>query len=296
MENLGVTSVHTVRRTNHTSPRQTHQNMEADLRSVSQNYAKEISIMTLPSHRSRDRKSQISPPGLSQLRALNGRLLWLGVQCLPQLLAPLSLLMGQTPKATVYTICEVNKLAGKATVWARMPLKVHAHHSLFVVTDTDAGWTTRPDGTSQGRQLVFIANSEWLQGKESNMSLMSWHASGLRGLAGSSSAAETQAAADGDDDDGPHTLVLERNFVWTARFAKLAIGSKTNSCCFGGGLSWCLRRSSSSCLDLKDKKSGLEALALKQRLVECCTMIRWCHSAAPLGDVVTKESDTARWT
>ena len=54
-----------------------------------------------------------------------------------------------------------------------------------------------------------------------------------------------------------------------------------------------LARSSSSCLGLNDKKSGLEALALKQSLVECGKMIRWCHSAAQLGDVVTKESDAA---
>ena len=50
-------------------------------------------------------------------------------------------------------------------------------------------------------------------------------------------------------------------------------------------------RSSSSCLGLKDKKSGLEALALKQSLVDCDTM---CHSAAQLGDVVKRDSDTAR--
>ena len=38
----------------------------------------------------------------------------------------------------------------------------------------------------------------------------------------------------------------------------------------------------------------MEALALKQSLVECGTVIRWCHSAAQLGDVVTKDSDAAR--
>ena len=53
-------------------------------------------------------------------------------------------------------------------------------------------------------------------------------------------------------------------------------------------------RSSSSCLGLKDNKSCLEALTLKQSLVECGTMIRWCHSAAQLDDVVTKDSGTAR--
>ena len=84
-------------------------------------------------------------------------------------------------------------------MWAKSPLKVHAQHSLDVVTYTDAGWTTRPDGTSQGGQLVLIANTELLQGQESNMSLISWHSSRLRRVARSSSAAETQAAADGDD-------------------------------------------------------------------------------------------------
>ena len=127
-------------------------------------YTKEISIIIFPSHQRRDRKSKFTPRELSQLRALNGQLLWLGMQCLPQLLALLSLLMGQ---ATVDTIYEVNKLARKATVWA---ITLHAHHSPVVVTYTDAGWTTRPDGTSQGGQLVFITNSELLQGRASDMS------------------------------------------------------------------------------------------------------------------------------
>ena len=55
-----------------------------------------------------------------------------------------------------------------------------------------------------------------------------------------------------------------------------------------------LSRFSSSCLGLKDKKSGLEALALKQSLVDCGTITRWCRSAAQLGDVVTEDSDTSR--
>ena len=160
----------------------------ADLRISFTEYANEISIITLPSHRRRDRKSQITPLELSQLRALSCQLLWLGMQCLPRLLAPLSLLMGQTPQATVGTIYEVNKLSREATAWVRIPVKIHAHHSPVVVTYTDAGWTTRPDGTSQGGQLVFIENSELLQGRESNMSLTSWHSSRLTRVARSSSA------------------------------------------------------------------------------------------------------------
>ena len=210
--------------------------------------------------------------------------------------------MGQTPQATVDTIYEVNKLARKTTVWARMPLKVDAHHSPVLVMYTDAGWTTRPDGTSQGRQLVFIANSELLQGKESNMSLISWHSSRLRRVAKSSSAAETQAAADGD-----HEAVCTRSCLKEVLFGQLDLQNWQSEArqlpvalvvdC--RGVYDALARSASSCLGLKDKKSGMEALALNQSLVECgtddtlvsfrCTAGRCCntglwHSTVLLGN------------
>ena len=91
--------------------------------------------------------------------------------------------MGQTPQATVDTICEVNKLSRQATVCANTPLKVYPHRSPVVVTYQDTGWATRPDVTSQGGQLVFMAKAELLQGKESNMSLISWHSSRLKRVA-----------------------------------------------------------------------------------------------------------------
>ena len=103
--------------------------------------------------------------------------------------------MGHTPEATADTIYEV-----------------HAHHSLVVVTYADAGWTIRHDGTSQGRQPVFIAHSELLQGKESNMSLISWHSSRLRRVARSSSAAETPSA-DGDD-EAVHTRLCSKKVLF----------------------------------------------------------------------------------
>ena len=82
-------------------------------------HVKEISIITLPSHRRRDKKSKITPLEVSQLRALNGQLLWLGMQYLPQLRVPLSLLMGQTQQAAMDTIFEVSKQARKATAWGK---------------------------------------------------------------------------------------------------------------------------------------------------------------------------------
>ena len=127
------------------------------------------------------------------------------------------------------------------------------------------------------------------------MSLISWHSSRLKRVTRSSSAAETQAAVDGDDEAVCIRLCLKEVLLVAAGFEKLAIGSETNfSMLWWWTVYDALARSSFSSLGVKDKKSGLEALALKHSLVECGTMTRWCHSAALLGDVAAKGSDAAR--
>ena len=98
----------------------------------------------------------------------------------------------EAPKATVDTLFEANKLAWRAVRWANAPLRVRSHRAPVAVIWTDAGWTTRPDGTSQGGHLVFIADVELLQGRESNMTLVSRHSGKPGRAAQSSSSAETQ--------------------------------------------------------------------------------------------------------
>ena len=102
------------------------------------------------------------------------------------------------------------------------------------------------------------------------MSLISWHSSRLRRVARSSSAAETQAAADGDDEAAYVRLCLKevlcgqldlQNWQSEARQIPPALVVDCR------GVYDALARSSSSCLALKDRKSGLEAFALKQSLV-----------------------------
>ena len=163
-------------------------------------------------------------------------------------------------------------------------LEIHAHHSLVEITYTDAGWTTRPDSTSQGGQLVF-ANSELLQKQRIKLSLKTWHSSRLRRVARFSSAVETQAAADGDDEALNTRLCLKEVLFgqlelrnWQSETKQIPAALVVDC----RGVYDVLARSSSSCLGLKDKKSSLKALALKQSLVDCVTTTRWCHSAVML--------------
>ena len=82
--------------------------------SFTEHAKQQISLITLPSHQRRDRKSRITPLELSQLGALNGQLLWLYMQCAATIAGASVTVDGTTPQATVDTIYEVNKLARKS--------------------------------------------------------------------------------------------------------------------------------------------------------------------------------------
>ena len=155
--------------------------------------------------------------------------------------ALLSRLMGQTPEATVDTIYEVNKLARKATAWARTPLKIHAHQSPVVTTYTDAGWTTRQTAL---HKVTVGLHCKLRVAARQRIKLVSdiLHSSRLRRVARSSSAAETQAAADGEDEAVYIRLCLGEVLFGQLDLQNWQPDTRQNSCCFGGGLSWCVRR------------------------------------------------------
>ena len=187
--NLGVPRVDTVRGTGHRSLRQHTKTWGGFETSFTQ---RERILTHQPAITSTTRQTiLITPLELSQLRALNSQLLWLGRR-------------PQWPRFM-------------RTVWAaqspRSSFSCGGHvHRCWV--DHSTRWNFA------GR----------------------WHASRLKRVARSSSATETKATADGDDEAVYTRLCLKEVLFWAAGFTELAIGSETNSCCFAGGLSWCLRR------------------------------------------------------
>ena len=57
-------------------------------------------------------------------------------------------------------------------------------------------------------------------------------------------------------------------------------------------------RTESLSLGLKDKRSGLESLALKRSLIEARCGLRWTRSTGPLADCMaegSEEADNASW-
>ena len=135
--------------------------------------------------------------------------------------------------------------------------------------------------------------------KEKNfpVTLVSWHSSKTPRVAKSSSAVELQGIGEVDDEMTFVRLALYETLVgpidirrWPT-YARRIPAAVVTDC---RGVYDALARSSSSCLGLKDKKSGLEALAIKQSLIILKTSLRWCHSFAQLADCMTKDDSKPR--
>lgn len=174
---------------------------------------------------------------------------------------------------------------------------IHSHKNPVAVGWSDGGWTTRKDGASQLGLLVGVADAELLQEKESPLALVSWHSNKTPRVAKSSSAVELQGTGEVDDEMTYVRLALYETLVgpidirrWPT-YARRIPAAVVTDC---RGVYDALARSSSSCLGLEDKKSGLEALAIKQSLINLKTSLRWCHSFAQLADCMTKDDSKSR--
>ena len=271
-----------------------HQNRWGGFSLSCAHYAESMVLLDLSSARRKQREDPVTAKELAAMRGLLGQLMWLATQVVPQLQAPLSLLLGHLGVATVSTLLEANKLARRAQVWAQTPLRTFVHDEMSLVGWSDASWACRREGSSQGGYIIGVANKTFLEQAGSPISVISWHSGILTRVARSSNSAELQAAADAEGKLSyirlslkelvGETIPLQR---WQEAAAQVPAVLVLDSC----GVYDALARSESACLGVEDKRSGLEALSLKRSLVETRCGLRWRHSAAQLADCMTKGSE-----
>ena len=262
-----------------------------------QDYASAIQVIDIPTARRRNPQSALTPSEVTQLRAALGALMWLGTQAAPMVLAPLSLLLGHQTSATVDTLLQANKLIRQAVIWSSTPIVLHKHEAPVVVTYSDASWACRRDGSSQTGYLVTIADGAILKGATSHLSFISWHSGKAKRVARSSSACEVQAASEAEEESEYVRLVLAEVLFgsfplrqWPLQ-CRLIPAVLVLDC---RGVYDALAKSESSCLGMRDKRSAIEALALKRSMASTESGLRWCHSAAQLADCLTKGAEKAR--
>ena len=126
---------------------------------------------------------------------------------------------------------------------------------------------------------------------------VSWHLGKAPSIARSSTAIEVQSASIGEEELQYVRLVLSETLF--GRFSlkdwqnavQIIPAALIMDC---RGVFDALSKSESSCLGMKEKRTGIEAMAIKRSLSATRTSLRWCHSDAQLADCLTKGSEQAQ--
>ena len=126
-----------------------------------------VSLRETDGSRRKHREDPVTAKELAGLQGLLGQLMWLATQVVPQLQAPLSLLLRYLGVATVSTLLEANKLARRALVWAQTPLRTFVHEEMSVIGWSDASWACRRERSSQKNYIIEVANKTFLEQAES---------------------------------------------------------------------------------------------------------------------------------
>ena len=190
----------------------------------------------------------------------------------------------------------VNKLIRFAKVEAAKPIVLRPLREPCVLAWSDGSWATRVDGTSQGGYLVALGDGQILQNRTGKLDIVAWHSGKQRRISRSSSACETQAAGDAQEEAEYVRLVLFEILHgsvdlkdWTDQVAIVPAALIID--CRGV---FDALQSESSGLGMKDRRSALEALALRRAMRSTSTTLRWCHSGAQLADMMTKNTVKSR--
>ena len=230
---------------------------------------------------------------LSQLRAVLGALQWKVTQTGPHLASTLNALQGQVTKATLKTLKEANDLI-KIAKTNDLPITIHNHNyvawdELCCINWNDAAQGDRPDGGSTGGQVHGLAiRADITKGEWTPISLIGWSTSKLPRVARSSLAAEIQSMGIGEDES--YLIRL----MWSEINGALGdhvdeIVNKTPCVLVTDAKAlYDASQSETSALGLKERRSGIELLAIKENMKRNNIKLRWVNSGAMLADPMTK--------
>ena len=161
-----------------------------------------------------------------------------------------------------------------------------------VVTFADASWATRVDGSSQGGQITIWVPKGILYGENTPFCVLGWSSRMLKRVARSSTRAEAQMCANGLDfhefsklgwtDLQEPTKVDLR--VADEYFRTFESGLTVDARNIYDGLS----RVESSGLQVKEKRTAIELLAIKERLHQAAVDLKWFGGEQELADGLTK--------
>ena len=255
-------------------------------------YCSSVHEIPLSQERRSNPQDAISQEERTQMRQRLGALNWRATQTAPWLLATVSVLQGCVEQGVVADLLAVNKLV-------RLHRK-HAEEGLFfpsfegectIVTFCDASWATRKDSSSQGGQVTLLMRRDVLQGARVPFHVLSWTSKRLKRVCRSSTAAETQMAANALD---THEFV---KLAWYHSCnVELKLGDTDKYLCRIPSCMVCDAKNvydgvvtvQTSGLKMEEKRTALELLAIRERLGQAAVSLRWVNSDQELADGMTK--------
>ena len=254
-------------------------------------YSRAIQPIVLSAHRRRHESEKLTEAEHWMVIAKRGELSWLAQQSMICLMAPLPL-VDASGEATGRTLSELNTLVRLAHTAAEDKLWYRPLSEVSFVTYADAAWANRRDLTSQCGYICVATEKEILNGSAAPCNPIAWHSKQCPRVARSSGSAETQGAAQGQEEmeyvrllwyeisHGGVELPQADSLVASGAGGVLVIDAK--------GVIDAISRSESAALSMADKRSAVEGLALKESLGRTRTLLRWIHSEANVADALTK--------
>ena len=262
------------------------------LRLHQEEYLKNVKPITCKDN---DESRELTGSELTSLRALLGALQWPATQSSPHLSASVSLLCGEVAEANVGIIKQANKTLRFAKMNSDSRLQFHPlgkEEDLCMIGMSDAAWGVRRNSQSQGGYIVLLAHKRVLEGEmDQKYVILDWRSSKLPRVSRSSLNAESQACAGAMD--ALEYLLLFWHGVTNADFDLKQINETK------------VKMASALVVDAKalydslkaevpqlqgDKRTKIEVMVTKQKMLEMNTSLRWVSSEVQLADGVTKSA------
>ena len=253
-----------------------------------------LNVEPIVIRRGRRPTDELSDKEKSDIRGRLGTVGWRAQQSAPWLSAETSLLQAEVSTATVATLQKVNKLIRTMNATASVKILIPAIHELSVVGWGDAAWAVRASGESQGGELVAVVPLEFLSGQTCVVAPVSWRSNKLLRVARSSTSAEVQQMTETLDEISWVRLALYEIEVGPVDYSNKDDVNRAISACPAAlvtdGKSGydAIERSESAGLGMRDKRTAIECLGIRQQKEQTALQMKWVHSDAMLADGLTK--------
>lgn len=230
----------------------------------------------------------------TQAKGVLGAVGWLANQTRPDLSVLVA--MGQQRlgnKLKLKHLRGLNQMVRRAKMFASTTLKFWPtdFQKVRALRHTDASYDNTGDGHSQGGAMVVLVSDNMMVGETAKWSPLHWRSFKLRRAVNSTLAAETQALS-----DRLGALEWVQRFLLEMQTGHVDLGQTQNELAKTGAGAvvdcksvWDHVTSAGTAGAVKDKRTAIEFLAVRQSLMRCGVDLRWSPTKLMLADSLTKD-------